>query len=41
MEHCVFHKHANSEIIIVVIAVDDLTLTSSSKRLLNTCKDEL
>jgi len=41
MEHCMFHKCANGEIIIIVVTVDDLTLTSSSKHLLDTCKDEL
>ena len=41
MEHCVFHKCMNGEIIIIVITVDDLTLTSSNKYLLDTCKDEL
>jgi len=40
MEHCMFHKHMNGEIIIIVIAVDDLTLTSSCGCLLDTCKDE-
>jgi len=41
MEHCMFHKRANGKIIVVVIAVNNLTLTSSSKRLPDTCKDEL
>jgi len=41
MEHCVFHKHTNGEIIIIIIAVDDLTLTSSCGCLFDTCKDKL
>jgi len=40
-EHCVFYKHVNGQTIIVVVAIDDLTLVSSCGRLLTTCKDEL
>jgi len=40
-EHCVFYKTVDGELIIVVITVDDLTLTSSSGPLLIRCKAEL
>jgi len=37
----VFYNQVEGPIIIVVIAVDDLTLTSSCGCLLTACKDEL
>ena len=36
-----FHKQVNRQIVIIVIVVDDLTLTSSCGCLLTACKDEL
>jgi len=36
-----FYKCMDSQTVIVVVAVDDLTLASSCRGLLTTCKDEL
>jgi len=37
----VFYKSVDGELVIIVIAIDDLTLTSSSEPLLIKCKVEL
>ena len=41
LECCTFFKWVDNDVIIVVMAVDDLTLASSSKTLLLQAKDEL
>jgi len=40
-EHCVFYRWHQGEIVIIVVAVDDLSLTSSSRRLLLKSKTNL
>jgi len=41
VEHCTFYKKMGKAIIIVLVAVDDLTLTSNSSSLLLGCKLDL
>jgi|SRR5882724_8110942 len=36
-----FYKHANGQTIIIIVAVNDLTLASSCRQLLTVCKHEL
>ena len=38
VEHCVFYKHVNGGLVIVVVAVDDLTLVASSTKLMQATK---
>jgi len=40
-KHCVFYRWHQGEIIIIMVAVDDLSLTSSSRQLLLKSKAEL
>ena len=40
VKHCTFYKGTESGIIIVVIAMDDLTLASNSPSLLLSCKSD-
>jgi len=41
VEHCTFYKKTGEAIIIVVMAVDDLTLALNSSSLLSGCKLDL
>ena len=40
-EPCVFYRQADEEVVIIVIAVDDLTLTASNQQLLGQAKAQL
>ena len=41
VEHCVFYKHKDGHLAIIVVAVDDLTLTASSVALMHATKAQL
>ena len=41
VEHCVFYKHKDGEFVIIVVAVDDLTLAASTVTLMQATKNQL